>query len=381
MARRDMVPDMGEGTPEQVDRRGAHAGARRPPMGGLLGAVASSVYRRIMARRNRKYDAGRGVLTFDRPVVSVGNLSVGGTGKTPMVLHLARLLREEGHWPCIAMRGYGAAPGAGNESDEAGTYLRALPDVPLVAQPDRAAGLIDLFGREEGERVDCIILDDGFQHRRIARQFDLVLIDATRPPFGDKLLPAGWLREPVSSLSRADGAVVTHAEAVTKTDGIELETKLWNFLPRGVVAVCRHAWEGLVVVDGAGGEAVETEQSVQWLAGGRVAVACAIGNPGPFLAEAEKAVGPGGEVCYSMVLRDHDPFEAATIQRLLEGVKAAGAAALLVTEKDWSKLRRVRPEAWPCPVVRPRLELRFDRQQAELEASVIAAVEGFEADA
>ncbi|HYE62136.1 MAG TPA: tetraacyldisaccharide 4'-kinase [Phycisphaerales bacterium] len=351
----------------------AQLSANRPkaPMSGVLGSLASKVYGAVVARRNRAFDRGKGVVTFDRPVISVGNLSVGGTGKTPMVLHLVRLLRENGSWPCVAMRGYGRARGEGLTSDEAQVYQRAFPDLPMVAQPDRTEGLLNLFATEEGERVNCIILDDGFQHRRIARQLDIVLVDATRPPFGDKLLPAGWLREPISSLSRAHAAVVTHAEAVTRTDAIEIETRLWNFLPKGVVSVCRHAWTGVLVA----GPAEDEERPTAWLRQQRVYLACAIGNPGPFLGAAREAIGQ--EPVGAMVLKDHAEFEPEVLSRLIEDLRRHSADVLLVTEKDWSKLLHVPLDRWPCAVARPRLELSFDRQGEALERAVLECVRLF----
>jgi tetraacyldisaccharide 4'-kinase len=344
----------------------AHLQPPRPPLRGPLASLAAGVYGSVIGRRNRRFDSGKGVVTFDRPVISVGNLSVGGTGKTPMVAYLVRLLRAQGCFPCVAMRGYGRPAGEGLDSDEATIYRRQFPDLPIVAQPDRAAGLIGLFGSEEGARVDSIVLDDGFQHRRIARQVDIVLVDATRPPFKDRLLPAGWLREPLSSLKRAHAAVVTHAQAVTRTDAIEVETQLWPHLPKGVVAVCRHAWTGLRV----GEEVVATE----WLRGKCLYAACAIGNPGPFLAAARDAAGG---LVGATVLRDHAQFAPEEVRTLVDSLRQHQADVLLVTEKDWSKLAVVPPGTWPCPVARPVLDLAFDRQEAELQRLVLDAVRLF----
>ena len=183
-----------------------------PLVPGRPGRALALAYGCIIDRRNARYDARQGVVTLDRPVVSVGNLSVGGTGKTPMVAALARALLDGGRNPCIAMRGYASNRRSDGLSDEAAEYQRELPGVPIVARADRLLGLIHLFAAEEGERVDTVLLDDGFQHRRIARQVDIVLLDASRNPFTDRLLPAGWLREPVGSLARATHVVITHAE-------------------------------------------------------------------------------------------------------------------------------------------------------------------------
>src|SRR3954465_11700123 len=112
----------------------------KPPLPGPIGAAVAALYNLGISWRNRRFDREKGVVTFDRPVISVGNLSVGGTGKTPMVLHLMKLLRENGAWPCVAMRGYGQPSGEGLNSDEATIYQRAFPDLPMVAQPNRTEG-------------------------------------------------------------------------------------------------------------------------------------------------------------------------------------------------------------------------------------------------
>ncbi|MBS0196076.1 MAG: tetraacyldisaccharide 4'-kinase [Planctomycetes bacterium] len=333
----------------------------RGPLPGLLGRVASACYGEVIRRRNRRFDTGRGVIRFDRPVISVGNLSVGGTGKTPMVSHIVATLAAAGHTPCIAMRGYGAAHG---ESDEAGVYNRELPGVPVVARPDRAEGLIDLFATERGERVDCIVLDDGFQHRRIARDFDIVLIDATRSPWEDRLLPAGWLREPTASLARADAIVWTHAGAVTG-ELLAAQMKMAQAVAGDstLLAACDHVWAGFA---GAGAPVLGA------LRGMRVAACCAIGNPGPFMARCREEVG--GRLAAELVLRDHDRFAPATVEKLKAMLADCGAQALLVTEKDWTKLRSI--SDWPCPVYRPKLAMRFVRNGSELDAAVLAASNG-----
>src|SRR4051794_5329108 len=162
--------------------RGAEGRARRGPVAGPVGAALAAVYSWEIGRRNRRYDAGRGVVRFDRPVISVGNLSVGGTGKTPMVAHIVGVLLQAGHTPAIAMRGYGSKA-SGGRSDEAEEYRRKFPGVPVLARPDRTLALIEQFAREHddagGRQSDVVVLDDGFQHRKIARDLDIVLVDAS----------------------------------------------------------------------------------------------------------------------------------------------------------------------------------------------------------
>jgi len=330
---------------------GAMTPDRRPPLPGVFGRFVAAVYRREIGRRNRAFDRGAGVVRLDRPVISVGNLSVGGTGKTPMVMRVVDVLLDAGRRPCIAMRGYKAVDGV---SDEAEEYRSRLEGVPVVAQGDRVAGLRELLTRD-GD-IDVVVLDDGFQHRRIARDLDIVLVDATRDPFEDRLLPSGWLREPVASLGRAQVVVITHAECV---DGQRIQAmagRVRDVTPGAAIAVARHAWAGFV--DERGREAAAL---------GRALVVCAIGHPAPFLMQAREHV----EVVKEIVLRDHDPYEPATIERIRrEGV---GLDLILTTGKDWAKLSRA--GGWACPVVRPVLEMSFDRGWEELRGRVLGAAE------
>jgi tetraacyldisaccharide 4'-kinase len=249
------------------------------------------------------------------------------------------------------MRGYKAVDGV---SDEAEEYRSRLEGVPVVAQWDRVAGLRELFARE-GD-VDVVVLDDGFQHRRIARELDIVLVDATRDPFEDRLLPAGWLREPVASLGRAQVVVITHAECVDGERVQAMAGRVREASPDAAIVVARHTWAGFVDEHGR-------EASAQ----GRALAVCAIGNPEPFLLQARQHV----EVAREIVLRDHDPYEQATIDRIRR--EASGLDLILTTGKDWSKLSRA--GGWACPVVRPVLKMSFDRGWEELRGRVLGAAE------
>lgn len=318
---------------------------------GVLGRALSCGYAGVVAYRNRRFDAGRGVVTFDRPVISVGNLSMGGTGKTPMVERIVALLREQGHDPAIAMRGYRSK--ASGLSDEAELYKARFDDLPIVAQPKRLEGLFDLFNTTRGEAVDCIVLDDGFQHRRIARQLDLVLIDATQDPFADAVFPAGRLREPTANLGRATHVAITHAELVSEPVVRSLADRVVVEAGLAGCAVSAHEWTGLTVVH----RGSETVEPVAFLASKRVVAACAIGQPAGFLAGLERA---HADVVESVVLPDHDPFSRASVEHICRVASEASSRveAIVVTGKDWTKLED-RPVDWPCPVVVPTLELVF----------------------
>ncbi|HZW08353.1 MAG TPA: tetraacyldisaccharide 4'-kinase [Phycisphaerales bacterium] len=350
-----------------------------PLVPGPPGRLLARLYTAVVERRNQRFDSGRGVVTLDRPVISVGNLSLGGTGKTPMVARIIDLLRGAGHDPCVAMRGYASKRNADRRSDEAEIYRAAFEDLPIVAQPDRVDGLIALFGSERGEHVDCIVLDDGFQHRRIARQVDLVLVDASRDLLAGGVFPAGRLREPARNLGRATHVTLTHAESVADARLDSIRENVGRLAPRASVSVACHEWSSLGVLEfGAAGEVspgsvarrvVASEAPVSWLRGKRVVAACAIGRPGPFLGAIERA---GALAAESFVLPDHHAFGAATVRRISRAAVARDAEAIVLTEKDWTKLAD-RPVPWPCPVVRPRLELAFRSGWDTLAADLLAA--------
>jgi hypothetical protein len=189
---------------------GRRCGAAAAVVRGGLRA-ASVPYSVAVRLRNRAYDLGlKRTYRVEVPVVSVGNLTLGGTGKTPLVEHLARWFRAAGLRVCILSRGYGAADGAAN--DEAQVLAENLPEVPHLQGRDRVAlarRAIDVH------HAQVLLLDDGFQHRRLARDLDLVILDALDPLGGNNLFPRGLLREPLSSLRRADLILLNRADLLS----------------------------------------------------------------------------------------------------------------------------------------------------------------------
>lgn len=330
--------------------RGPLEGTLGRSLGRAVGAVATPLYAVGIGRRNRRFDAGVGVTLLDRPVISIGNLSVGGTGKTPMVARVVTELARAGKRPCIAMRGYKHATTSDGVSDEAVLYARLVPGVPVVAQADRIAGLRAMFATPAGAGVDCVVLDDGFQHRKIARDVDIVLVDASAGTLDDRLLPAGWLREGWESLRRAHAVVVTHAERATVGEVERLVVAAQRVHAGIVTAVCRHAWTGLL-------DQPDTVLPPEWLRGKRVFGVCAIGNPGAFVQDVERR---SGGLVGTAILADHDPYLPSTVERVAAEIRAARPDVVICTEKDWVKLR-AGAEQFGRPVVRPRLEMEFDR--------------------
>jgi len=331
---------------------------------GLLTRPMSWVYAIGAAHQARGFDAGRGVVRLDRPVISVGNLSAGGTGKSPMVHHLVRTLLEHGHSPAIAMRGYKAAPGA--LGDEGTEHRQLFPGVPIVAQPDRVAALQKLLATGEGRRVDCIVLDDGFQHRRIARDLDLVLIDASRPPDRDALLPHGFLREPISALARADACVLMHTELVDELELQRLDRWVQSATGEAPIAHARHDWAAIDLYE----QGQTRAEPASWIEAKRVILVCGIGNPVAL----ERSIRQhGGEPVSSLVLGDHQAITAHRFRALLERIDQFQPDAVLMTRKDWVKLGDLGPRIL-CPIAVPRLELGFGGSSEPLEAAVLAAM-------
>ena len=273
----------------------------------------------------------------DAPVISVGNLTAGGTGKTPMVAWLARELIRRGLRPGIVSRGYrkrgqGAETGAG-PNDEALELAAALGDVPHEQNPDRAEAARALLGA-----VDVIVLDDGFQHRRLARDLDLVLVDATRPwglaaaDGGEPvraLLPRGLLREHPGALARADALCLTRCDQVAAAQLDALERELERSAPGVPLLRAEHRPVRLREV-GPGGAVLGLET----LAGASVRLVSGIGHPAAFEAT---VAGLGATVVEHRRFPDHHAYTAEQARALLadpEGTRAR----LITTAKDAVKL-------------------------------------------
>lgn len=319
---------------------------------------ASWIYRFAIARRNARYDRPEHVTQLPVPVISIGNLTTGGTGKSPMVSWVVELLRDAGHRPTIAMRGYGAR--AGEESDEALEYRDRLPGVPVLVNPDRVAAITRALANQP--EIDCVVLDDGFQHRRVARSLDLVLIDASRSTHRDALLPVGTLREPPESLGRADAVILTHASRIEPA----LEQWVERYHGAPALARTRHTWRGLHVHNATG----STAQSVAWLEGRRVVTLLGIGNPQAILGQVRAA---GADVLINATARDHERYDRTRILSLIPLCDRADA--LFTTRKDWVKLRSLIDfSSFPVPVVTPDLGLTITDGEQQLRTRILEAM-------
>jgi tetraacyldisaccharide 4'-kinase len=317
-------------------------------------APLSAVYGAVIRARNARFDRGLGVHRVPRPVISVGNVTTGGTGKTPMVMWIVERMLARGRRPVIAMRGYGARPGdAGDEELEYREKFGA--SVPIVAHPDRVAALNRFFADADRAEFDAVVLDDAFQHRRIHRDLDLVLIDATADTLHDRLLPAGRLREPLGGLRRAHGVVVTRAERVDEALAREIE----RFHGRPPLAWATHVWSHVHVHESG----TTRSEPVEWLQGRRVVVMLGVGNPGAIERQLQRA---GAVITRRIAARDHAKYHDDRVRAVL--ASAAGAAdAIVITSKDWMKIRSLPCVAdAPVPIASPGLTIEFVAGQPAL---------------
>lgn len=278
------------------------------------------------------------------PAIAVGNLSVGGTGKTPLVAWIAAECRRTGRRPGILLRGYGR--------DEVLLHGQLTPDAVVVANPDRVAGAE--VARAHG--ADVLVLDDAFQVLDTARDLNIALLAAEQAGESPWMLPAGPWREGCGALGRADLLIVTRKRADGETAGA-LADRLRARWPDTPVAAVRLGLAGLV------GLRSGTSAPLDVLRGRRVVAAAAIADPESFAVQVRAA----GATVQLTAFQDHHEFSAADVARLVQG--AAAADYLVVTEKDAVKLRALWPDGRPEPLV-VRLELTWERNREAVDAAI-----------
>jgi tetraacyldisaccharide 4'-kinase len=262
-------------------------------------------------------------------VISVGNLTVGGTGKTPMVIWLAERFLSEGKHVAILSRGYRGANGTSDEIELMKFRLK-----------DRVAFGVGKNRYEEGTRlesersVDIFLLDDGFQHMQLARDVDILLVDSSRPLRNESLLPSGRLREPLSGIHRADLVVFTRV-----TDQLPVKRAIQEFPEFPIFPATTRLLRYRRITTSEGEFASDIELPPQ-----PVFVFCGIGNPDAFLADADRW---GNYIAGRSIYRDHHSYSVHDIRRLEESAKSSGARALLTTEKDAQNLGELRFSSLP----------------------------------
>ncbi|NLI45589.1 MAG: tetraacyldisaccharide 4'-kinase [Acidobacteria bacterium] len=310
---------------------------------------AAWLYGLATAWRNRQYEAGtRPTEQLAHPVLAVGNLTVGGTGKTPVVAHLAAELQRRGWRPAILSRGYrrrgerGEAVavvsdgtiirlGPEDAGDEPVLLARRLPGVPVLCH--RRRGIAGRWA-EANLSVNLFILDDGFQHLALDRDCNLLLLDGAEPLGNGRLLPAGPLREHPRGMRRADLILFTRCAA----PAVALPPDVARHACSVPVFSSDFVPAGLVDGDARAAGALDA------LRGRRAVAFCGLARPETFFGILESA---GIALIARLAFADHQIYDAAARERIAAACRRDTPDVLLTTEKDLVKLP---PEAWPCPL-------------------------------
>lgn len=326
-------------------------------------SVAATGYGLAARVRNVCYDRGwRAARRAAVPVISVGNITAGGTGKTPFVAWLARFLQRHQLRPAILSRGYGRDPRSG--LDDENQMLHSLaPGVPIVVDPDRVRGAQEAVNRRG---ADVLVMDDGFQHRRLARDLDIVLVDAVDPFGGGRLLPRGLLREPLKGLERANLVVLTRTDLVPAGALQQIRGRVSEYALWAPGVLCVHRPTGLRCVAGGGHDLMP-----EALAEGRWAAFCGIGNPSGFRRTLEKL---GAEIAEFVAFPDHHSYTDAELDVLLNSALEAGCRGVLTTEKDAIKVQRLLRGKGTVPVMALQVRVDITDGFPEVERQVLEAV-------
>jgi tetraacyldisaccharide 4'-kinase len=321
---------------------GQKAGLVSALLRSLLG-IASAGY--LIAARLRNFLYSKGWLKAHRVnavVLSVGNITVGGTGKTPLVIWLYKQIISDSRFQisnsqcAILTRGYKALKDTRLKTqdsrgktqdyrDEPAILIEKCPEVKVIVNPDRVWGAVEAINKF-GAKV--LIMDDGFQHRRLVRDLDIVAIDATRPFGYGKILPAGLLREPVSSLKRADAVVITRCDQNNDTELSEIEKKLLRINPKMIIARSIHAPAYVKSTD-------NKEISLEHIKVKKIFAFCGVGNPDAFLNTIKQL---GANLVGSKVYNDHHHYTNDCLADIYKQAGALKADLILTTQKDWTKI-------------------------------------------
>src|SRR5437016_325527 len=356
----------------------------RTPGGVLLVPLIPLSYLYGLAMRGRAALYARGLLRqqiLPCRVISVGNLTVGGTGKTPVVIALAAALRDCGRMVGVISRGYKRRSGTsileisdgrtlrghpGDSGDEPFLIAQRCPGVPVAVGADRP-----LVGRYLVDRfdLDTLVLDDGFQHLALRRDMDILVLDASAPFGNGYLLPRGRLREPLSAMDRASAVLVTRASQAQRLD--ELKATVRAAAPAVPIWITDFAPSAVVQVGGA----TAAEPSV--LKGERVLAVSGIGNPESFR---RLLAAVGATVVDHCVFADHHAYSQDDLGRIRRSAAQAGVDRIVTTEKDAVKLTqllqtlspsdgegRVRGDIWAV-----RIELQWIEGWEEWKRMVLA---------
>lgn len=324
--------------------------------------------------RNWAYDQGYlKTYVVDAPVISVGNLTAGGTGKTPVVQFLCRWLKEIGYHPAVVMRGYGSSLDLSKNylvadergllvtqdeaGDEAAQLAQNLKEVPIWIGADRV-----ISGQQaiQVSQADILIMDDGFQHRKLFRNMDILLIDGLRPWGYDHVLPRGLLREPISNLHRADAVLITRSDLCSEQELQDLEKQIYRINENAQIFRTSHKPSRII-------ELFDKEEfSVQEGREKRAHFFCGLGNPSGFF---RTALETGFIETGRTIFPDHYPYKKTDLLELEAKAQAENAQVLLTTEKDGIKLEKF--EKSSIPIWQLGIEVSFENREDQLKNAIM----------
>jgi tetraacyldisaccharide 4'-kinase len=331
-----------------------------PPLSTLYGAITrtrASLYNRGTFRAAK----------LPKPVISVGNITAGGTGKTPLVEWVSRTLAASGKKVCILTRGYGRDNPKDRVIVSDGTHVFSNPteagDEPYLLAKNlegTAAVISDANRFSAGEGAlkhlgsDCFVLDDGFQHMQLARDLNIVTLDATDPWGGGRMLPIGTLREPLTGLKRADCIVLTRCDQAENVD--EIESKAANLSGGRPIFRSKMITRKFVPLNSS--QSSERQNPV--------GAFCGIGNPSSFIILLEEL---GLELVMQKFFEDHHRYTQADIDDLVELTSLSGAKCLITTAKDAVKLQHLNLQV---PFFSLQIEIEIDNAD-ELRRLILSA--------
>lgn len=336
------------------------SGRRRDAAAGLLRAglwLASKPYAAAMRLRRWAYRTGlarshtaatarplAGAPVGPLPVISVGNLTTGGTGKTPMVAWIVARLVGQGASPAILTRGYKSADGVSDEAE----LLGRLTGVPVIVNADRVGGAVAAAALN----ATVLVMDDGFQHRRLRRKLDIVLVDATNPMGYGHCLPRGLMREGPSALADAHAIVITRSDQVPAEALGALRARLARRAPKASIHLAQHRLTRFTC--GA------SDLPLAAVAGKKIFAFCGIGNPDSFFDSLERL---GAVLAGRRALPDHAPYTPHLLADLGRQASACGAQVIVTTQKDAVKFSDL-PS--PLPLWQLVMEIRIVEGEEEL---------------
>jgi tetraacyldisaccharide 4'-kinase len=341
----------------------------------LLTALAQ-IYSIIITLRNLMYNT-KILKTHHKEaiIISIGNITTGGTGKTPLAVWLCNLLLERKINSAILTRGYKTTKsskhskvGAGEVSfqnyfDEPAILSEECPNSKIVVNPDRVAGAAEAISKFAAR---VLIMDDGFQHRRLTRNLDIITIDSTLPFGYGKILPAGLLREPINSLKRADAVVITRCDQTTASELDKIENKLQAINPDMVIARSAHAVVGIKAVDG---NIIEIKN----IKGKKIFAFCGIGNPNTFLNTIKSL---GTELAGSKIHNDHHRYTQACLADIYKQAGDEKVDLILTTQKDWTKIKHLTLDSNGIPLAYLKIKIKFLKGEDKLRHLIEEALAG-----